>query len=529
MDSGAARTTWGLLQRCATDHPGRAALVLPDESLAYGELHERAWGLAAALEQAGVGPGDRVAIAVHNSTAWVVWFHALGRLGAVTVPVDPRAAGPELGSALVRSGAVAVLAGDSCAAAAAVLPGLLDAPEAVLRIVVWDGETPAPPWATPLPDGPAGPRTPPPGPDDPAIIQYTSGSTAAPKGAVLAHRAVTAVARGFAGRLDLAEGDRLFSGSPFFHVGGTVLLLATAAVVGGTAVALRAFDAEAALRIVERERCVLFSGVEPHFLLTLAAEGFAPSRLASVRKATSTGPAQVLQRVAREMRIPGLVALYGLSETASNLTMCSVHDPESRRLETCGYPHDETEVAILRPGGDEPVPPGAVGEIVARGVTVMQGYWEQPDETAAAFTADGWLRTGDLGSIGADGMLRFAGRVKDTLRVGGENVSTAEVEQVLLGLPEVAQAAVVGRPHPRLGEVPVAFVTLGTGADRDGFGETAAARLAERLSSFKRPREVTVLDEMPLTGSGKVHKPTLRERLGPAGAGSGAGRDPAAG
>lgn len=511
MNDTEDETTFSVLARAAQRTPDAEALIFPQVRVTYAQLLGEAERAAQALIRLGIRPGDRLAIAIPGGKRFATYFYAAGRAGAVVVPVNPRFTVPEADYVLRQSGAVAVIAATAQGITDfSSLYGELTADESAgLRAVVWAGDEGTSAAAA----GQGEPGWPAVSADDVALIQYTSGSTAFPKGARLRHRSIVRDAFHVGTRMRLVAGDRIFSGSPPYHVGGTVLHLLLAHVHGAAAVGLPAYRAAQALDMIESEQCVMFSGVEPHFLLALSDPAFDRHRVRSVQKIISTGSPAVLRRIAREMDVPGVVALYGLSETSSNITMADVEDPAEWRLDTCGYPHPDTAVVIRPPDADDDLATGAVGEICVRGYNLMTGYHEMPDATAAAFTTDGWFRTGDLGVLDDRGLLHFRGRLKDVIRVGGENVSAAEVEGALSEVTGTTQVAVVRAPDPQLGEVPVAFVTLAEGQDPDEFRERATQVLSTTLATFKRPRKIIIRDSMPMTGSGKIHKPTLEEQL----------------
>ena len=504
--------TFEVLDRSAAGRATQQALIISGESINYRELADRSISVAYGLRRVGIQPGDRVAVLMGDSIEWVVAFYAIGRVGGVVVPINPRSKLDELEYFLGQSGATTLIVDEFPHCSPKDITAVADR-LGIERssIIVFNANgysSDATFWSF-LAEGSVV-DLPVVLPSDVALIQYTSGSTSKPKGAVLRHSSITGDALNIARRMKLNGGERIFSGLPFFHVGGTVLHLMLNHTIGGTAVSLRKFTGADAVAAVERYRCVMFSGVEPHFLLTIESEGFSAERVATVTKALSTGTPAILRRIAERMNIDGLVAMYGLSETSSNITMCAVDDPEEWRLETCGYPHPGSEVAVVDPQTLVPLENSVIGEVLVRGYNLMVGYHGSVAGEPSPFTPDGWLRTGDLGSIDSYGLLRFEGRSKDVLRVGGENVSATEVEEVIAVAPGVAQVAVIGKSHPTLGEVPVAFVTLVDEVDGAAFTRQLLTFIEARLASFKVPREIHILATMPSTGSGKIHKPTLK-------------------
>jgi acyl-CoA synthetase (AMP-forming)/AMP-acid ligase II len=295
---------------------------------------------------------------------------------------------------------------------------------------------------------------------------------------------------------------------PFFHAGGLVWGVTSMLVSGATLVSQSQFDAGRALAAIERERCTYHHGIDAMFVAEMSHPDFAPERVASLRIANSTGSPRLLRTIRERMGVEGVVSKWGLSEGYGNLTLSSPDDPLEKRLDTVGRGYEGIEYRIADPTSGESPADGHTGEIQVRGAA-MEGYYRDPEATAAMFTADGWLRSGDLGSLDAEGFLTYRGRLKEMLKVGGENVAIAEVEDALMDHPEVELAVVVGAPHPRLVEVPIAFVVPRPGTDPAAAVVERHAR--ERLAGFKVPvaylfREI---DEVPTTGSGKVQRQAL--------------------
>src|SRR5918912_403415 len=252
-------------------------------------------------------------------------------------------------------------------------------------------------------------------------------------------------------RIGITAEDRYFNCRPFFHVAGSTLSALMALVAGATLVTLPTFEAGSALEMLERERCTLISGNDTIFQLLMGHADF-PKRKLSLRGGWAAAGPQTMRRIIEVLGAKEICAAYGLSEASPNVVMNDWRDPEELRIQGLAKPHEGVEVRI-----------SPEGEIQVRGWNVMKGYYNNPEANAKAFTADGWLRTGDLGELTADGRLRMIGRLKDVFRVGGENVAPAEVEEVLLAHPAVETAQVIGVPDARLGEVPCAYVTLKSG------------------------------------------------------------------
>ncbi|WP_255281478.1 class I adenylate-forming enzyme family protein [Actinomadura madurae] len=348
-------------------------------------------------------------------------------------------------------------------------------------------------------------------PDDVLLIQYTSGTTAYPKGVLLTHRGMCADAFFSGLRMGLRTGDRFHSVRPFFHVAGSTLSVLAALQHVATLVTMDRFEPGEALRLMETERCTHFSGNDTIALMLLGHPDLGQRTLA-LRGAWLAASPTIAQRVIDELGAAETVVGYGLSEASPNVAQSAWWEDREIRVSGRMLPQPGVTVRIRDRETGEDLPPGEVGEIQVRGWNVMLGYFGMPEETAETLAPDGWLSTGDLGRLGTDGRLEFCGRAKDVIRVGGENVSPTEVEDVLHRHPRVRQAAVVAVPDERLIEVPFAFVVLTEG------GPVEAAEILSwmngRLARFKVPRHLHILDgfeEIGMTASAKVRKSGLAE------------------
>jgi fatty-acyl-CoA synthase len=311
-------------------------------------------------------------------------------------------------------------------------------------------------------------------------------------------------------RIGVRPDDRYFSPRPFYHVSGSTMSLLVALVEGACLITAETFHPGQALQTMSRERCTLTSGNDTMFLMMLADPQFAQTTL-HLRGGWAAASPHILRDVVDLMGAVDICNAYGLSEAAPNLVISAASEPLQQRIDGYMLPHPGVDIEIRDPETGHALPPGEVGEICARGWSLMKGYYKLPDKTAEALR-EGWLHTGDLGEMGNDGRLRFIGRLKDMFRVGGENVSPLEVEQVLLKHPAVELAQVVGVPDPRLGEVPAAYVTLRAGQMLDT--QTLIAFCKERCANFKVPRYLSIVEgfeSIGMTGSSKVQKNRLRE------------------
>jgi fatty-acyl-CoA synthase len=345
--------------------------------------------------------------------------------------------------------------------------------------------------------------------DDVVLLQYTSGTTAFPKAAMLSHGQVLRNAAQMGERAGIDETDRVLSAMPMFHVGGSVCALLGAITLGYTLYLDPIFDPAQTLAVIEDEAITTYIGLESMFISLRNHPDFSRRSRASLRKGWTAGTSSLLRMVAEEIGIKNICPLYGLSECSPNVAIADWRDPYEKRLHTMGRAQPDVEIRILSPDTGERALAGQVGEICVRGYNVMKGYYNDPEGTARAIDGEGWLHTGDLGRLDTDGYLTWTGRLKDTLRVGGENISALEVENLLGGHPAVQSAIVIGVPDARLGEVPFAYVQLK--AEANATAEEIVAYCKERVSGFKVPRHIRFVDQFPMTGSGKIQKYVMKK------------------
>jgi fatty-acyl-CoA synthase len=461
------------------------ALVTPAGRWTYEELRRLAKQAAGALQARGIGKGDRVAILLPNGAEWLALFYGAALIGAVTVPVNTRFKAAEIDFCLKRSGAKLLVYVDRFLSndyAAMVRETGFRAAVEISQLGKGEGKEVEVQ------------------PGDLLLIQFTSGTTAFPKGAMLTHGNMLRNAWEAGARVGIRAEDRYFNCRPFFHVGGSTLSALMALVYGACLVTLPTFEAGAALEMMERERCTLVSGNDTIFQMLMGHEDF-PRRRLSLRGGWAAAGPQTMRAIIERLGMKSVCAAYGLSEASPNVVMSDWREPEELRAEGLALPLPGVEVRI-----------SADKEIQVRGWGLMQGYVNDAENTAKAFTPDGWLKTGDLGELTAEGRLRMFGRLKDLFRVGGENVAPAEVEEVLLSHPAIGTAQVVGVPDSRLGEVACAYVTL-----KAGFAvaeEKILEFMKQKCANFRVPRYLRIVpdfDSIGMTASGKVQKQKLRE------------------
>lgn len=501
------------VEKAALMHPNRTALVTPEGRASYRKLALSTRAAARLLEELGIGAGDRFSILMHNDRRFVELLLAAGRVGAVAVPLNWRLTVRELEHPLADSGSSLLFAGTEHREAAEEL-----ARRRGVHIVPVPEEYDAK-LGTHLkalnvsPTGFAEPMHALPGDDDPALIVYTSGTTGTPKGAVLTHTNLFWNAINDVLALGLTWRDTTLTLLPLMHVGGIGLFTLPTLLVGGTVVLPRFFDPTDALRLIEEEGVTLFIGVPTVHKLLVEAPEFATARLDSLRLVYNGGdrcPLAIVEAYrARGLEFGGG---YGLTETAPTAFLTELDQLEQGTREPgfMGKPSFGLDARLVDEEGSE-VPAGRVGEIQLRGPGVFREYWGMPEATRASFS-DGWFRTGDLARREEDGFWFIAGRKKEMIKSGGENIYPAEVEGALREHPAVSDACVIGRADPKWVEVPFAVVALRPGSDISA-GELRAF-CEERLARFKIPKGFAFVEDLPRTPIGKPDRPRLAERYG---------------
>jgi fatty-acyl-CoA synthase len=505
-------TVGGVLIEAAADAPDMPALleVHADGSSGrqwtYRELLADVEQLADALLSR-FEPGERIAIWSPNSPEWVIIEFAAALAGLTLVTVNPAYQRKELAYVLQQSRSVglflvsecrgnpmAEIARDVCAS----LPDIREVVDLDDRAALF-----------------AMPRAPRPRPivrsSDPVQVQYTSGTTGFPKGAVLSHRNLTNNARFALLRMGARAGDVYLNMMPLFHTAGCSIGVLGCVQLHCYLVVARLFEPGNMLSIIERERISLFIAVPTMLIAMLEVYARQPRNVDSLRLVLSGGavvPPEIVARIEQTFSC-GFTIIYGQTETSPGLTQTRLDDPHAERTQTIGQPYPHTELSI-RDLNNAIVPIDNVGEICARGHSVMLGYNDNPEATARTIDNDGWLHTGDLGVMDENGFVRITGRLKDMIIRGGENIFPAEIENVLTTHPAVAEVAVVGVPDPHWGEIAIAFLRARAGATLDA--AELIRHVRSELAAPKTPAHWVVLDAFPMTGSGKVQKFVLRER-----------------
>ncbi len=518
------------LRRAAEEHGDTDAIAdhatTPDEPgavhVTYRELAAQAEEVTRALIAAGIRTGDTVAIWGHNIREWVVAATGIHGAGGVVVPLNTRFKGFEAFDVLTRSHAKLLFAVEEfvgnryldmlrAEAADRPLP-----PIVILRGAEVEGTSS---WADFLASGAsvtpeaAQARAASVAPTDLSDILFTSGTTGRSKGVMVTHEQTTRVFTTWANTVGLRAGDRMLLVNPFFHSFGYKAGICACILTGATIVPEPAFDIERVLARIETERITAFPGPPTVYLSILNHPDRANHDLSSLRLAVTGAaavPVEMIERMRNELTFETIVTAYGLTESTGTITICRPDDDAETISHTSGRAIEGVEVKIVDTDGND-VPAGDPGEILCRGYNVMVGYLDDPEATAEAIDADGWLHTGDIGVMDERGYVQITDRTKDMFIIGGNNAYPAEIENFLLGHPAIAQAAVVGMPDERMGEVGVAFVIPRAGATVDPDEVIAWSR--EKMANYKVPRKVFVVESLPTNPSGKILKFELRDRL----------------
>lgn len=531
---------WG-----ARTYDRREAVVHGDIRLSYADLARRADDLASGLLERGLQPGDKVALWLPDCLDWLVARWAITAMGCVLVPVNTRFRDADLGYVLKQSDARALILASRWKSVSylAVLeklvpdlssqrPGAWDVaslPE--LRLVAGIGDD-LPGSILPLQEVEQAGRRWSRGAellrqardrlrsDDIAQILFTSGTTSFPKGAMVRHGALLENNFSTVARMRLTMVDRYLVTSPLFSATGTSFTLSPF-LAGGCQVLMDGFSAESFCSLVEQERVTMSFFVEPIVHDLRAFERLGSFNLSSLRTGTGAPLSRESFRwIVEDLGCAELTNVYGLSETSNAVCRTFSTEPLQHRIEASGPPMPGVSIRIDDIDTGAALPPGKVGEIRVKGFTVMAGYYRNPEETAKAIDADGWLHTGDLGELTPDGRLIFRGRIKEMIKPGGFNVATLEIEEFIKGLDGVKEAVVVGVPDERLGEAGFVYVECQPGAAVAA--EDIIAHCRAHIASFKVPRHVAFISDWPVTPTGKLRKLSLKEdalrRVGAAGA-----------
>jgi fatty-acyl-CoA synthase len=513
-------TVGRLLTQLAEWLPGHDALVYPHRNLRWTflDLETEARLIARGLIASGVERGDRVAVWATNVPEWVVLQFALAKIGAILVTVNTSLRAREI-EYLLRQSETSTLFTIAGFRDVDYVAELREAMPAGVKRVFFIGDH-CPDGLTPyaalreaaasVPDDTLDDRAGAIRVDDVINMQYTSGTTGFPKGVMLSSRNIVNNGYWIGEGLGYTPDDRLCLCVPLFHCFGCVLGVLAAYTHGAALYPVEAFDPRRVLETVDRGRCTALYGVPTMFLAELDHPEFARFDTSTLRTGIMAGalcPEPLMRRVIEQMKMRELTIVYGLTETSPGLTQTPRDADLAERTQTVGRVLPEVDVRIVNPGTGEPCPTGEDGELWAKGYVVMKGYYKMPEATAAAITADGWLRSGDGGHIDAEGYVYVTDRIKDMIISGGENIYPAEIESVIAAHPDVVEAALIGVPDERWGEVGRAFVVVRAAASLDEAALQAFLRM--RLAKYKLPKTIRFIDALPRTGPGKVDKRAL--------------------
>ncbi|MFA6299978.1 MAG: AMP-binding protein [Nocardioides sp.] len=507
-------------ERTAAEHADREALVevASGRRWTWAELNRDVDDLARGLIASGLEPGDRAGIWAPNCAEWTLTQFAAAKAGVVLVNINPSYRTHELAYAVNQSGLRLLVAAssfktsdyrsmveqtrDQCPTLETVV--YLDTDDLATLVESGRGLDP-----DALPRRMAGLS-----PNDPINIQYTSGTTGYPKGATLSHRNILNNGYLTTELINLTHEDRLCIPVPFYHCFGMVMANLGCTSHGATMVIpAPGFDPEVTLRTIAEERCTGVYGVPTMFIAMQHHPTFAEHDLSSLRTGIMAGsicPVEVMRRCVDDMHMAEVAIAYGMTETSPVSCQTRADDDLDRRTATIGRVHPHVEIKIVDPVTGETVPRGQPGEFCTRGYSVMLGYWQDPEKTSEAIDADGWMHTGDLAEMRDDGYCNIVGRIKDMVIRGGENIYPREIEEFLYSHPDIEDVQVIGVPDERYGEELCAWIKMRAGAeplDADAVRAFATGKLAH----YKVPRYVRVVDDFPMTVTGKIRKVQMRE------------------
>ncbi len=506
------------LRRTVGRWPDRDALVVRSQGFraSYQEFWNLTTQLALALLARGIAKGERVGIWAPNRYEWVVTQYATARIGAILVNVNPAYRARELQHAVNQSGLRLLLHARRFRSTdyGAILDSVRHRCTALEQVVILDDD-----WealldeATGTSEAALAEREASLDYDDPINIQYTSGTTGAPKGAALSHHNILNNGYFCGEILGYTEADRVAVPVPFYHCFGMVIgNLACTSHGACIVVPSEAFDAGTFLAAIQEERCTSVYGVPTMFIAALNHPDFAGTDLSSLRTGVMAGspcPVEVMKQVRGRMHMPEITICYGMTETSPVSTQTRVDDPLDKRVASVGRIHPHVEIKIIDPGSGRTVPRGTSGELCTRGYCVMLGYWNDAEATSAAIDAARWMHTGDLATMSDDGYVNIVGRIKDLIIRGGENIYPREVEEFLYTHPDVEDAQVIGVPSARYGEEVMAWIKPKAGAALSPEQLDAFCRGA--IATYKIPRYWKLVESFPLTVTGKVQKFRMRE------------------
>jgi len=525
----------GLLDDAVERWGAQEALSHEGRRFSFEQLRDETDAVARGLIALGIAPGDKVTLWMPNRPEWIFTFFALSKIGAIVVPANTRFRAADIGYVVRQSDSRTLLTVDRSGPVnyldltREVIPEIMERPPGALRarefpelervVVLGDKGYPGTSsWDEMLQQGHDIPqedlqrRHEQVDPDGTALMMYTSGTTGFPKGVMHSH-CIQRNLVDIANRVGYRSDDTTLVNWPLFHIGGLYIGPLFSVVCGSRMVLTTLFDPAESLRLIEQERVTRIWGFDTHLNALTEHPDVKTTDMSSLRTGLGAVGMESSERAARRARkfLCPTVSGWGMTEVGAGVTMGYPEAPEEDSYITSGHPLPGIEIKVIDAETGHPVPHGQPGELCVRGYSVMQGYYKKPEETTRAIDEDGWFHTGDVATMRADGAIRFLGRYKDLLKVGGENVDPSEVEGFLLGHPDVEQVQVVAAPDARLSEVVCACVVAKPGHAVTNDDLDAFCR--GKLASFKIPRYTLALDEFPMTPSGKAQKFKLREMV----------------
>jgi fatty-acyl-CoA synthase len=509
------------LERIVAEHGDREALVecATGRRWTYAEFDADVDALARGLIAAGIAKGDRIGIWAPNCAEWTLVQYAAAKIGAILVNVNPSYRTHELAFVLNQSGTRMLISASSFKSSdyRAMVEEVRGECQALQQVVFLDTDD----WTGLVAGGAAVSaedlkgRSDTLDPDDPINIQYTSGTTGFPKGATLSHRNILNNGYFTTELINFTHEDRLCIPVPFYHCFGMVMAN-LGCTTHGAAMVIPApgFDPKLTLDAVQDEQCTGVYGVPTMFIAMQTLPEFSTYDLSRVRTGVMAGspcPVEVMKRCVSEMNMAEVAICYGMTETSPVSMQTRTDDDLDRRTATVGRVHPHVEVKVVDPVSGETVPRGEPGEFCTRGYSVMLGYWDEPEKTAEAVDSDGWMHTGDLAVMREDDYANIVGRIKDMVIRGGENIYPREIEEFLYTHPDVEDVQVIGVPDDKYGEELCAWIRMREGA-QPLTAESVREFATGRLAHYKIPKYVLVVDDFPLTVTGKVRKVEMREK-----------------
>lgn len=506
-------------RRTAERYSNREALVVQHQGIrwTYAEFDHEIDRVARGLHALGLEVGDRLGLWSPNRFEWTLVQYATARLGIIMVCINPGYRTSELEFVLNQSGCRALLAAPAFKTSdyRGLWESVAQRCPSVEHAIFFD----TPEWEMLLANGAslsadalldrAGQLD----ANQPINIQYTSGTTGLPKGATLTHRNILNNGFFVGEACGFGEEDRVCIPVPFYHCFGMVMGNLGCTSHGACMVIPNdAFDPISVLEAVQAERCTALYGVPTMFIAELAEPTFSEYDLSSLRTGIMAGspcPIEVMKQVIEAMHMREVTIAYGMTETSPVSTQTGTNDAIEKRVGSVGRVHPHVEIRIVDPASDQIALRGVEGEFQTRGYSVMKGYWNEPEKTAEALDAEGWMHTGDLAIMDEDGYVEITGRIKDLIIRGGENVSPREIEEFLYSHPDILDVQVVGVPDPKFGEAICAFVRTTSGEKLDI--ETLRTFCSGRIAHYKHPRYVITTSAFPMTVTGKIQKYKLRE------------------